>query len=133
MVLVDTSVWVDVFRDRSGLKRGLLSEAIGGEDPVLTRFNQIEMLQGCRDEKEWSLLSSYLSVQDYIEPAADSWEKAARIYYDLRRQGRTVRSPIDCCIAQVAMDHGALIVHRDSDFEVIASVRPLRQVRLQWS
>ena len=43
-----------------------------------------------------------------------------------------LRSPIDCCIAQIAMEHGALLLHCDKDFEAIASIRPLRQVRLVW-
>jgi predicted nucleic acid-binding protein len=57
---------------------------------------------------------------------------AARTYYDLRRLGRTVRSAIDCCIAQAAIDHQALLLHRDRDFDTIAQIRPLRQVRMEW-
>ena len=38
----------------------------------------------------------------HIEASVETWQAAARIYYDLRRQGLTVRSPIDCCIAQIA-------------------------------
>lgn len=99
---------------------------------MLSRLNQLELLQGCRDEQEWGLLSSYVEGQDYLELAADSWEQAARIYFDLRRRGKSVRSPIDCCIAQLAMEHDALLLHRDRDFEVIAEVRPLRQLRVAW-
>lgn len=129
MVLVDTSVWVDVFRDATGREGGALRSLVGSDDAVLTRFNQLELLQGARDEQEWSLLVSYLDGQDYLEARSESWREAARIYFDLRRQGRTVHSPIDCCIAQLALEHDALLVHRDRDFETIAEVRALRQ---QW-
>ncbi|MDJ0982816.1 MAG: PIN domain-containing protein [Kiloniellales bacterium] len=129
MVLVDTSVWVDVFRDSTGLERSALQAALGEDDVVLTRFNQLELLQGAREEREWTLLVSYLDHQEYLEARADTWRNAARIYFELRRRGRTVRSPIDCCIAQLALDHGALLIHRDRDFETIADVRALRQ---QW-
>ena len=132
MVIVDTSVWVEVFRDSSGSRRDALREALGGEETALTRFHQLEMLQGCRDEKEWGLLKTYLETQDYLEMRESSWQEAARTYFDLRRLGRTVRSPIDCCIAQVALDHEATLLHRDRDFEVIAGIRPLRQARLHW-
>lgn len=132
MVIVDTSVWVEVFRDASGSRRDALREALGDEEAVLTRFHELEMLQGCRDEKEWGLLKSYLDTQDYLEMRDSSWQDAARTYFDLRRMGRTVRGPIDCCITQVALDHDALLFHRDRDFEVIASIRPLRQTRLHW-
>jgi len=132
VVVVDTSVWVEVFRDASGLRRDALRQALGEEETALTRFQGLEMLQGCRDEREWGLLKSYLDTQDYLEMHDSSWPDAARIYFDLRRLGRTVRSPIDCCIAQIALDHDALILHRDRDFEVIAGIRPLRQTRLHW-
>ena len=58
--------------------------------------------------------------------------KAARLYFDLRRRGRTVHSPIDCCIAQLAIDHGVLLLHRDRDFTTIAGVSRLAEQYLKW-
>ncbi len=130
MVLVDTSVWVDVFRDATGEERDSLKTVIGDDDVVLTRFNQLELMQGANDEREWGLLASYLDYQEYLEAHAETWRDAARIFFELRRRGRTVRSPIDCCIAQLALEHDALLVHRDRDFETIADIRALRQQRL---
>lgn len=131
MVLVDTSVWIELFRDGSGSTRSRLIEVVGEHEIVLSRFQQLELLQGCRDEWEWSLLGSYLDSQDYLEIGTSSWSDAARTYFDLRRVGLTVRSPIDCCIAQIALDHDALLIHRDRDFATIAQIRPLRQVWLE--
>lgn len=130
MVLVDTSVWVAVFRDATGGERNTLKSIVGDDEVVLTRFNQLELLQGARDEPEWRLLESYLDGQEYLEAQPDTWQQAARIFFELRRRGRTVRSPIDCCIAQLAIEHGALLVHRDRDFETIARVRALAQQRI---
>jgi predicted nucleic acid-binding protein len=132
LILVDTSVLVDVFRDRSGRVRTVLETALDGDDAVLTRFHQLELLQGARDEREWSLLREYLEAQDYLEGGPQSWPDAARLYFDLRRAGKTIRSSIDCCIAQIAMEYDVLLLHRDRDFEMIAAVRPLRQKRLSW-
>ncbi len=132
MLLVDTSVWVDLFRDKTGKRRITLRKAIDGDDVVLCRFTQLELLQGSRDEKEWALLISYLEGQDYLEASETAYGAAARIYFDLRRQGLTVRSPIGCLIAQLAIEHDATLVHRDRDFEAIARVRPLSQLRLEW-
>jgi predicted nucleic acid-binding protein len=132
VVLVDTSVWIDVFRDADGSRGATLRELLDGEEVVLSRFHQLELLQGCRDEKEWSLLKSYLDAQDYLELDPASWEAAARIYFELRRTGHTVRSPIDCCIAQLALDYDLMLLHRDGDFRVIAEARPLRQVWVEW-
>jgi predicted nucleic acid-binding protein len=132
VVLVDTSVWIDVLRDRRGTKRDVLARAVGDDEVVLTRFNQLELLQGCRNEDEWGLLKPYLDAQEYIEPSPEGWVEAARAYFDLRRRGRSVRSPIDCCIAQTAIEHGALLLHRDRDFEAIAEIHPLRQRWVDW-
>ena len=126
MVLVDTSVWVDLFRDTGGQVRDALKRVTEDDDTVLTRFNQLELLQGARDEREWGVLADYLDHQDYLEARADTWRNAARIYFHLRRHGHTVRSPVDCCIAELARQHDALLVHRDRDFLAIAEVRPIR-------
>jgi predicted nucleic acid-binding protein len=125
MILIDTSIWIQVFRDKQGLEAQRIQEWINGRQIVLTRFIQLELLQGCRDEKEWQLLSSYLEGQTYIEPKSSTWQAAARLYFDLRRQGLTVRSPIDCCIAQIATENRLILLHDDKDFLVIAKIRPL--------
>ena len=131
MLLIDTSVWISVFRDRTGQVRQKLESLIDHREVLLTRFTQLELLQGSLNEKEWTLLSTYLETQDYVELVGDSWQAAARIYYDLRRQGLTVRSPIDCCIAQAALEHNLLLIHNDRDFETIAQVRSLQHFRFQ--
>jgi hypothetical protein len=131
MLLIDTSVWISIFRDRTGQVRQKLETLIANRQILLTRFTQLELLQGSLNEQEWTLLSTYLETQDYVEIASQSWQAAARIYYDLRRQGLTVRSPIDCCIAQAALENDVLLVHNDRDFETIARVRPLQNLRFQ--
>jgi predicted nucleic acid-binding protein len=131
MLLIDTSVWISVFRDRTGQVRQKLETLISDRQVLLTRFTQLELLQGSLNEKEWTLLSTYLETQDYVELASDSWQSAARIYYDLRRQGLTVRSPIDCCIAQSALERDLLLIHNDRDFETIAQVRTLQHFWFQ--
>lgn len=129
MILVDTSVWVKVLRD--DVHRAALEAALAGGDPALTRFTQLELLQGTRDEAEWDLLARYLEVQDYLELGEESWGAAGRIHFDLYRRGITSTSPIDCCIAQVALDHDVLLLHDGAQFEAIAQVRDLRQRRLR--
>lgn len=131
MLLIDTSVWISVFRDHTRQVRQKLETLINAREVLLTRFTQLELLQGTLNEKEWTLLSTYLETQDYIELTSNSWQAAARIYYDLRRQGLTVRSPIDCCIAQAALENDLLLIHNDRDFETIAQVRSLQNFRFQ--
>lgn len=126
MILVDSSVWIDVLRDRQGDVVESFRKKTYGEILVLSRFTQLELLQGAKSGEEWKLLEQYLSTQFYLEATEKTWSDAARIFFELRRKGITVRSSIDCCIAQVALEHDALLLHNDADFERIASIRPLR-------
>jgi predicted nucleic acid-binding protein len=41
----------------------------------------------------------------------------------------TVRSTVDCLIAQLVIDHAGILLHEDADFERIRAVRPLRTLR----
>jgi predicted nucleic acid-binding protein len=124
-MLIDTSVLVALFRDRTGAVAGALRELLEDRDYYLTRFTQMELLQGARDQKEWLKLQDYLADQDYLEMEEEGWANAARLYFDLRRKGLTVRSVIDCCIAEIALRHEMTLVHNDRDFATIAKLRAL--------
>ncbi len=62
MFLIDTSVWVSVLCDRTGTVRQTLQTLVKDESIFVSRFTQMELLQGCRDEREWTLLQTYLQV-----------------------------------------------------------------------
>ena len=125
MILVDTSVWIEILRDKRGNIVQIFLDRIGDDICVLTRFTQLELLQGARNETEWKMLDKYLSTQFYLEATEETWREAARIYFELRRKGITLSSPVDCCIAQIAIESRILLLHRDEDFERIARIRPL--------
>ena len=129
MILVDTSVWVDILRDKTGKVVSRFRHLTQDELIVLSRFNQLELLQGAKNEGEWKMLADYLSTQLFLEATKQTWPEAARIFFELRKQGMTVRSPIDCCIAQCALENEALLLHKDKDFEIISKVRDLKQQR----
>ncbi len=132
MILVDTSVWIEILRDKRGNIVQIFLDRIGDDICVLTRFTQLELLQGARNETEWKMLDKYLSTQFYVEASQETWREAARIYFDLRRNGTTINSPIDCCIAQIAIESGALLLHRDQDFSRIARIRLLSAERFDF-
>lgn len=129
MILVDTSALVDFLAGRATaaaryLERLLAEQAVFFLTPFIIR----EVLQGARDEGEWAALRTYLTSQmwvDVLEPLRSHVE-AARIYFDCRRRGLTVRSTADCLVAQVALERGFALLHNDRDFESIRKVRPLR-------
>jgi hypothetical protein len=132
VILVDTSVLVDYLRGKDtpavrrlrGLDSGDGTFGIPG--PCVQ-----ELLQGARDEGDWRRLRAVLLVQEVVlpdDPLATHVD-AARIYFDCRRKGLTVRSSADCFIAAVALSRGEPLLHDDEDFETIRKVRPLRTLR----
>lgn len=125
MILVDTSVWIDVLKDRTGNIVRKFHARIGTEIIVFSRFVQLELLQGAKDETEWKRLDEYLTTQYYIEATENTWRQAAAIYFELRKSGITIRSPIDCCIACIDMEAPATLLHRDRDYAKIAEIRRL--------
>jgi len=52
MILIDTSIWIRVFRNKEGSESKRIQQWVGDREVVLSRFNQLELLQGCRDENE---------------------------------------------------------------------------------
>jgi predicted nucleic acid-binding protein len=49
---------------------------------------------------------------------------AAAVFQATRATGTTVRSLLDCLIAVVAARHGATVVHRNRDYDVLATAMP---------
>jgi predicted nucleic acid-binding protein len=130
-MLIDTSILIALFRDKSGRVAREIEDLTEGRNYWLTRFTQMELLQGAHDNTELLMLGDYLNDQDYLEMQDRSWADAARMFYDLRRNGVTVRSVVDCCIAQLALEHEMPLLHNDRDFEKIARARQLRHICLE--
>ncbi|HEY3276329.1 MAG TPA: PIN domain-containing protein [Syntrophorhabdaceae bacterium] len=45
---------------------------------------------------------------------------------ECRKKGITIRSTIDCLIAQTVLEHNLILLHSDDDFNAISKVIPLR-------
>jgi predicted nucleic acid-binding protein len=130
VILLDSTILIDVLRDRTGRARQALEDRLGDETLALTRMTQFEVMRGCRDQRQWDRLARYLGGHPVVETGDATWEEAARIDFELRKQGKTVRSGIDCVIAQIAIEHERMLLHNDADFELIATIRPLKHERM---
>ncbi len=125
MILVDTSVLVDFFKGMSNSPADRLKEIIERDIPFgITSVIYQEILQGARNKKEYELLETYLGCQRFYQPldAVSSYAQAAGIYFACRKSGITIRSTIDCLIAQIAMEQDLLLLHNDRDFLSMARV-----------
>ena len=125
MILVDTSVWIDVLR-RS---RPLDLTSVVDFDEIVTCLPVVqEVLQGFADERAYRVArEAMLSLPIVESPLAEETVlEAVALYRAARRAGRTVRSSIDCLIAACAVRHDLEIVHRDRDYASLAAVSSLR-------
>ena len=127
MYLVDTSVWIDYIQGRETAAVELLDELL--QNPLAVNLNDqiyLEVLQGAKSEESFETLKRYFSGQRFsnFENSRESYASAARLYFDCRRKGITVRSSIDCLIAQCALENELVLLHQDSDYIKIQSVAP---------
>ena len=128
MILIDTSAWIEYFRATGSAAavevRRLLSEE--ADQAAMCEPVAMEILSGAGDDSTYAKLERLVNGLPSlnIDTSVD-FRVAAQIYRAARRAGRTIRSINDCLIAAVAIRHSARIVHRDSDFEVIASMTNL--------
>ena len=117
MILVDTSVWIEMFAGRVQARPDdFLVMATCG--PVIQ-----EVLQGLRPGRQaqqirWQLqglprLGDPVAVNLFVE--------AADLYAASRRRGITIRSSVDCLIASIALWHKTPVWHFDRDFDRIAA------------
>jgi len=129
-MLVDTSVWIDFFNDHASAEAERLSRAIGeGESITLAGIVVTEILLGLRTDSEASRIGDLL--QAFAVAAAQSladYRETARIYRVCRSRGVTIRSTIDCLIAQIAIRDHLPVLTKDRDFRAIAQHFPLEMV-----
>lgn len=129
MILVDTSVLIDFLSGRKSEGAEKLENILAQKMPFgINSFIFQEVLQGASSEKDFGLLGDYLISQKFyhLKEPVQSFENAARIYMECRKKGITIRSTIDCLIAQTALEHDLLLLHNDKDFEAMAQIVPLR-------
>ena len=125
MYLVDTSVWIDYFREKNNSAVEKFHYLLDRNIPFgLNGTIYQEILQGAGDERDYKQLKEYLESQRFYHPKniLKSHEAAAMLFLRCRKKGITIRSSIDCYIAQTAIEHKLLLLHNDKDFEKMHSV-----------
>lgn len=125
MYLVDTSVWIDYISGKEGEHIQFLDTLL--QNPLAVGLSDViymEILQGAESEHSFARFKRYFSGQRFyrLQQAEKSHEQAAKLYFDCRRKGVTVRSTIDCLIAQCAIENGLILLHHDRDFKHMATV-----------
>lgn len=130
--IVDTSVWIEFLRPGASTAGDRLEDEIrSGSRIVVPETVLLELLSGPTDElvaaRRRRMLESFELAP--AMPVADSL-RAAALQRECRRAGHTVRSLGDCLVAAVALRMSLPVMHRDRDFETLATHTGLSTISL---
>jgi len=131
MFLIDSSAWIEYLRPNGSKKvKDKVRDILEKDDAATCGIVVVEILRGAKDDRLFETLKETLLSLPQIQMNDEVIEKAAQWGYTLDRKGKTV-STTDLFIAAAASDK-AVVLHIDSDFEIIASLG-LRQEKLALS
>jgi hypothetical protein len=131
LIVVDTSVWIDLLR---GVESPTVSRCIelieDGAPVALTDVILTELLQGVGSEREARLVERQMRAFPILRlESLDDFSLAAQLYRTARRTGMTIGKTIDCLIAAPCVRTGASLLHADADFDRLAMCTPLKVFR----
>ena len=122
IVMVDSSVWISYYRPAGSadLKNKVANIII--EDLAATcGLIRAEVLQGTTDQKSFDIINQDFSAFQQIEITENTYGKAAKLAFDLRRKGITAPL-IDIVISTLVRDCDLSLWHSDNHYEMIKKV-----------
>ena len=129
MILVDSSVWIDFFRNQSTAQADWLDRNLGVEGILVGDLILAEVLRGFKDERGFNEARRMLGQLKQMSLCGEDLAvDAARNFRKLRAKGVTVRGTIDVIIATRCIVDGVRLLHSDRDFDAFEAHLGLRVV-----
>lgn len=120
-ILLDTSIWIDYFRNGSSTISDKVDEILSDKDVFIPKIVIAELIQGAKSEKEISVVENFLDAFHIIDQKENTWLKAGRLSFDLKKKGKAINL-FDCYIALIAQENGCKIFTLNRHFRDIQSV-----------
>ncbi len=117
-ILIDTSVWIKYFRDKSAGFSKKVDEILSKGEVYVPKIVIAELIQGSKSEREISVIEDFVDAFKIIDQKEDTWMKAGRLSFDLKKKGKTVNLT-DCYIAVMAQEYECHIFSLDEHFNDI--------------
>ena len=117
-ILIDTSVWIAYFRDRNARLSAEVDEILSNAEVVVPKIVLAELIQGAKTEREVAVLEDFLGAFTIIDQTKETWIKAGKLSYALKRKGKTVNLT-DCYIAVIANENSCRLMTLDEHFREI--------------
>lgn len=126
MVIIDTSVWVPALGPQQSPEKAEVARLVLSQEAATVGIILAEVLRGARSEDDFTELADQLQAAVLLDDDVESWLLAARLLFDLRRQGQTIPLP-DAVIAAHALRGGHEVYTTDAHFERVPGLQ-LHQV-----
>jgi predicted nucleic acid-binding protein len=118
VVIIDSSVLIDVLAKRLNAHTSWLIQRRYVEHFAITSLILCEVLQGLRWDDQVAPARRLLAQFEMFETGGEDLAlESALNYRVLRRKGITVRKTIDCLIATFCIRQGHTLLHHDRDFD----------------
>ncbi len=125
---IDTSVWVEYFRDLGFSLGDLIDTLIQDDRVVVNGIVVTELLTGAKGDRESGLLLDTLGGLRFLDMPASFFERAGKHGRLLKRAGLSL--PLsDLLIATHCLDHDLVLIDNDRHFEILAKQLPLRRLK----
>lgn len=129
MILVDSSVWIDFFRNQATPEAEWLDRNLGIEGLVVGDLILAEVLRGFKEDRGFNEARRLLGQLEQVSLCGEDVAiDAARNFRRLRARGVTVRGTVDVIIATRCLNSGLRLLHSDRDFDAFEKHMGLRVV-----
>ena len=121
MIIVDTSAWIEYFRNGAPSVVSLIDRSLSSNLIAIGDLIYCEVMQGIKIKKERDYVGALLlSLPRYDMVGFKCAEKAAENYRLLRSKGITVRKTNDVIIGTFCAENRLQLIHNDHDFDLMA-------------
>jgi hypothetical protein len=117
-ILIDTSAWIEYFRDKSASLSKKVEEILSGQEVYVPKIVIAELIQGSKSEREISIIEEFVDAFIIVDQREDTWTKAGRLSFNLKKKGKTINLT-DCYIAVIAQENDCRILSLDEHFKDI--------------
>ena len=129
MILVDSSVWIDFFRNARTPEAEWLDRHLEIESLLVGDLILAEILRGFTQDRGFQEARRLLGQLDQLTLGGETVAvEAARNHRKLRARGITVRGTVDLIIATRCILDGLTLLHSDRDFDAFEKHLGLRVV-----
>jgi len=120
-VLVDTSVWIEYFRNPESGAAATLDGILNDHEICVPKIVLAELMQGAKSARELAVIDDFFNAFQVSDQSDETWMKAGRLAYDLKKKGKTIHL-LDCYLAVIAKEHSCAIFTLNRHFKELKDI-----------